>query len=283
VRDFQRSHKAQRINASLRPDEALRKTPDVRRHATEVRDSQRSHKAQWINASLKRHEALRKQLLDQEPVPRPQGNDVAPGGAQAVDRALDPAQNPNDIATAGGQTVDRALDAAAQNPNDIATVGGQAVDRAPDAAQNPNDIATAEGQAVDRALDEVKAVPSYITEREAGQTVGIAADAAQNTPPSALSAVMAMVMLMGVVALGFINFLFRRTYAKRVLAFGAMRLSQPPPDYARPLDLSWPPRNQVEADASAASTLESVKKALETIEEAAAEMASSRQLRRFRR
>ena len=90
---------------------------------------------------------------------------------------------------------------------------------------------------------------------------------------------LSLVIVMVVVALGLIKFLFRRTYAKRVLAFGAMRLSQPPPDYACPVDSSWPLRNQVEADPNAASSLESVKKALDTIEEAVAEMTSSRQLR----
>jgi hypothetical protein len=195
-----------------------------------VRDFQRSHKAQRINASLKPHEALRKTLLDQEPDPRPQGNDVA--------RAV--------------------------------------------------------GQAVDRTPDEVQAAPPSITEREAGQTVGMAsvdraADAAQNTPLPVIKGKgtaiarsldpLSVVMVMVVLALGLIKFLFRRTYAKRVLAFGAMRLSQPPPDYVCPVDLSWPPRNQIDADPGAASSLESVKKALDTIEEAAAEMASSRQLR----
>jgi hypothetical protein len=197
VRDFQRSHKAERINAER------------------------------INASVKPHEALPKTLLDQEPEPRPQGNDVPPAGGQAV-----------------------------------------------------------------RAPDEVQAAQPFITEREAGPILGMtlvngAADAAQNTPPpegkgAAITRSpdpLLVVPVMVVVALGLIKFLFRRTYAKRVLAFGAMRLSQPPPDYVRPVDFSWPPRNQVEADPSAASSLESVKKALDTIEEAVAEMASSRQLR----
>ncbi|HMC28903.1 MAG TPA: hypothetical protein VKM56_14025 [Verrucomicrobiae bacterium] len=202
----------------------------MRRQAAEVRDFQRSHKPQRINASLKPHEVLRKTLLDREPDPRLQGNDVA-------------------------------------------TDGGQAVDRAP---------------------DQVQAAPPHITERESGQTVAIAsvnlaADAAQNTPPPMIEGkgtaiirsldTLSLVIVMVVVALGLIKFLFRRTYAKRVLAFGAMRLSQPPPDYACPVDLALPLRNQVEADPNAASSLESVKKALDTIEEAVAEMTSSRQLR----
>jgi flagellar biosynthesis/type III secretory pathway M-ring protein FliF/YscJ len=193
-----------------------------------VRDFQRSHKAERINASLKPHEALPKTLLDQEPDPRPQGNDVPPAGGQAV-----------------------------------------------------------------RAPDEVQAGQPFITEREAGPTVGMAsvnraADDAQNTPPliierkgTAISrslVPLSVVMVMVVMALGLIKFLFRRTYAKRVLAFAAMRLSQRPPDYVGRVDLSWPLRNQIEADPGAASSQESVKKALDSIEEAVVEMAFSRQL-----
>jgi hypothetical protein len=195
-----------------------------------VRHVQRPHRAERINAALKPYEALPKTLFDREPDPRPQGNDVPMAG----------------------------------------------------------------GQVVDRAPDQVQAVPAYITEREAGQTVGMAsvnraADTAQNTPPFIIESMatatfrspdaLSVVPVMVVVTLGLIKFLFRRTYAKRVLAFGAVRLAQTPPDYVRPLDISWAPRNQVEADPSAASGLESVKKALSTIEETVAEMVSSRELR----
>jgi hypothetical protein len=274
VRDFQRSHKAQPINASLKPHVALRKAPDVRRHATEVRDFQRSHKAQRINASLKPHEVLRKTLLDQKPDLRPQGNDVA------TDEAL--------RKTLLGQETD-----SRPQGNDAATdeaLRKTLLDQQPDPGLQGNDVATAGGQAADRAPDEVQAAPPYITEREAGQTVAIAsvngaADAAQNAPPAVIEGkgtaitrsldTLSVAMVMVVVALGLTKFLFRRTYAKRVLAFGAMRLSQTPPDFVPPVDLSWPLRNQVEAD----SSLESVKKALSTIEEAVGDM-SSRQMRR---
>jgi hypothetical protein len=47
----------------------------------------------------------------------------------------------------------------------------------------------------------------------------------------------------------------------------------------RPLDLSSQPENQVEADPGVASCANSVKKALDVIEETVAEMASSRQPR----
>ena len=61
----------------------------------------------------------------------------------------------------------------------------------------------------------------------------------------ALTVVMVMVALS---VLGLIEFLFRPTSAKRVLAFGAMSRSQWVPDYVR--NLSSRPLNQVEADPS---------------------------------
>jgi hypothetical protein len=114
------------------------------------------------------------------------------------------------------------------------------------------------------------------------------ANAARNTPPAVIEgkgtlttrSLEALSIVLVLAALGLYKFLFRGSaYAKRVLAFGAMRRSQRPPDHVRAADFSWRPRNQVEADPGVASTLESVKKALATIEEAEAEMASSRQLR----
>ena len=73
---------------------------------------------------------------------------------------------------------------------------------------------------------------------------------------------------MVVVGLGLIEFLFWHLHAKR--AFSAMRRSQRRQDYLRPLDLSSRPENQVEADPSVASCANSVKKALDVIEEAVA-------------
>jgi hypothetical protein len=134
---------------------------------------------------------------------------------------------------------------------------------------------------VDHAADKVQAVPAANIEREAGQTVGMApvdraADAGQNTTPpvterKGIPETLSVVIVMVVVGLGIIEFLFGRTYAERVLAFSAMRRSQCPPDYVRPVDLSSRRENQLEADPGAA-----VKKALDTIEEAVAELASSR-------
>jgi hypothetical protein len=117
-------------------------------------------------------------------------------------------------------------------------------------------------------------------------SVNRSSDAAQNTSPPIIERkgmkrtldALSVVMVMVVAALGLIKSLFRRTYAKRVLAFAAMRRSQRPSEHLRPVDLSWRPPNQVEADSDAASSLRSVKKAVEEIEEAVAEMASSRQL-----
>ena len=79
---------------------------------------------------------------------------------------------------------------------------------------------------------------------------------------------------MVIVGLGLIESLFERAYAKRVSAMRSKR----PQDYLCPLDLSLRPENQVEADPGVASCANSVKKALDVIEEAVAEMDSSRQL-----
>ena len=57
---------------------------------------------------------------------------------------------------------------------------------------------------------------------------------------------MVMVALVAFSVLGLIEFLFRPTYARRVLVFGAMSRSQRAPDYVR--NLSSRPLNQVEAD-----------------------------------
>ena len=59
---------------------------------------------------------------------------------------------------------------------------------------------------------------------------------------------MVMVALVAFSVLGLIEFLFRPTYARRVLVFGAMSRSQRAPDCVR--NLSSRPLNQVEADPS---------------------------------
>ena len=231
-------------------------------------------------------------MVDRTPDAAQKPNDVAGASGQVVDRAPDAAQNPNVIAGASGQVVDRTPDAA-QNPNDIAGASGQAADRTSDAAENPNGVETASGHASDRAPDEVQATLPSTREEEADQTVRMAsmsraADAAQipsqfviehpGTPIARrLDALwVAIVMMMVFWALGIIRFLSRRTYARRVLAFSAMRL-QDPADYPRWVDLPGPARSAVEAHGGAALSLRSVKKPLGTIDAAVGEF-SSRQL-----
>ena len=152
-----------------------------------------------------------------------------------------------------------------------------------------HDDATPSEALVNRAPDAVQAAPPPATEGKAGQTVGMApvdhpaAEAAQVTPPPMIEHEgapitrsldgLSIVVAMAVVALGLIQFLFRPTYTKRILAFGAMRRSRP--EDVRPVDLCWQPLNQIETDSSTASGLTSVKKVLDTIKEVEAEMAFS--------
>jgi hypothetical protein len=162
------------------------------------------------------------------------------------------------------------------------------LDQEADPRPRGNDVPTVGAPPPDRAPDEVQAVPASIIEHEAGQTIGMEsiigpAGAAQTTALPGIERkgrlttgsleVPSVVTVIVVAALGVIKFLLRRSYAKR----GLHRLPKPT-DYGRPLALSWLSRgNQVEADDDA--ILRSVKKALDTIAEAEAEMASSRQLR----
>lgn len=103
-----------------------------------------------------------------------------------------------------------------------------------------HDDATATGSLVDRAPDDVQAAPASVIERKAGQTIGMAprdppTDAGQLNPPLIAEhkdapttrslITLSVVTLMAIAALGLIEFLFRPTYAERVLAFGAMRRS----------------------------------------------------------
>jgi hypothetical protein len=165
------------------------------------------------------------------------------------------------------------------------------LDQEPDPHSQGNDAPTAAGQAVDLVSDEIQAAPPNVTEHEAVRTVGMTsvspAAATQNPPPTVTESngtmtrsldALSLSMVIAILALGLIKLLLRRTYAKRVLAFGAMRLA-PPAEHMRPVQLSLPSRNFVDIDSSAASLL-SVKKAIDTIEEAVAEMPFSRQLRR---
>ena len=125
-----------------------------------------------------------------------------------------------------------------------------------------NDDVMAGESPVNRAADGVQAAPPSVIEPKVEPIIGTApadpsADVAQVTPLpviedkpvpitrrslDALTVVMVMVALS---VLGLIEFLFRPTSAKRVLAFGAMSRSQWVPDYVR--NLSSRPLNQVEA------------------------------------
>ena len=117
-------------------------------------------------------------------------------------------------------------------------------------------MSTAAAPPADRAPVEVQAAPAaHIIERATGQTVGMApeirsADAAPNTPPPVIESkgtpmtrsldALWLVMVV-VIALGLIELLLRRTYAKHGFAFEVMRR-------LRPIDLLRRHKNQVEAD-----------------------------------
>jgi hypothetical protein len=146
---------------------------------------------------------------------------------------------------------------------------------------------------VDASADVVQVTPPTVIEK-GEQTIGMApadvsADVVQITPrpvvehngasiTRSLELAFSLVMIMVIVALGFITLLFHHRYAERVLAFAAMRRSEARADRVRPVNFACPP--QIDADPNSISSLEtSVKKVLGTIKEAEAEMVSSRQLR----
>jgi hypothetical protein len=79
-----------------------------------------------------------------------------------------------------------------------------------------------------------------------------------------------------VVALAAPKFLFRRTRAERALALEGLGRSRRPSTVVRPMDLT---HRRIDADPSPVSSLQSVKKALDEIDGALAEMTSSRQVR----
>lgn len=111
--------------------------------------------------------------------------------------------------------------------------------------------------ATNRPADEVRPAPVAVVEGKAEPTIATAPvnsseDVGQVTAPSltergtesaamsrdTLSNVFFAFGMIAIAALGMAEFLFRRTYAKRVLAFGARRRSQPRPDRVRrPLDI----------------------------------------------
>ncbi len=80
----------------------------VRSQASHERNFRRSHKAQRINASLKPREAPpRKTLLDQEPNPGPRANEIPTAGAPAADRAAAADRAPDEVQTAPAYVVER--------------------------------------------------------------------------------------------------------------------------------------------------------------------------------
>ncbi|TYO60810.1 hypothetical protein FXV83_41800 [Bradyrhizobium hipponense] len=213
---------------------------------------------------------MRKMLSDQKP--------VRPLGARTSLGAHPPG---NDDATAASPPVNRARDEVQVAPlSVIEPKGEQTIGAAP----------------VDASADVVQVTPPPVIERKGEQTtgtalVGVSADVVQVTPPRMIdhndasitrSLDGSLVMMMILVAFGFItSLLFRRSYAERVLAFAAMRSSEARADSARPVNLRSPP--QIEADPNPLSSLEaSVRNVLNTIKEAEADMASSRQLRKAR-
>jgi hypothetical protein len=164
------------------------------------------------------------------------------------------------------------------------------------AAQTPfdprpreNDQATADNPPVNREPDEVQVAPPSNIEHKPEQIIDTApvdawTDVVQpviehrgaRTTRSLDALSVAMVMLL--LTLGATEFLFRPTYAKRLLAFGWIRRSKP--DGARAVNLSSGSRDQLETDPNGASSLESsVRKVLDTIREVETEMAASRQHR----
>jgi len=294
MRDVQRSRNAQRINASVKPDEAVRKT----RLDQQVYPRPRNPPPPVFERDgAPTSEALPKPQLDQGQDSRSQGNDATTVGGPPVDRAPDEFQ-PAPVEREAGLTVgvapvDRSMEAVENTSLPVVERDGAPTSEAlpktqPDQGQDSrpqrDDATTVGGTPVSRATDEFQSAPVV---REAGPTVGVAlvkrsTDAGENTASPVIEGngmpitrsfeALAVVMVTVVGALALIRFLFRRTYRKRVLTFDAMRRS-------RPIDLSLRPRQQVEADSGVASNLDSVKKALDEIDEALAEMTSSRELR----
>jgi hypothetical protein len=108
----------------------------VRRQASHERNFHPSHKAQRINPSLKPHEAQRKTLLDQVADTHPREDDVSKGGASPADRAPDQVQAaPTSITereteqTVGMAPVIRPTDAAQNAPPPIIESKGMPITR----------------------------------------------------------------------------------------------------------------------------------------------------------
>lgn len=273
-------------------ERALRPRWDMLWRVAPVSDLHRLHKAQ--RTKLKPHD-MRKMLSGQKPVQsfgvrtsldaRRRGDEGATAASRPVNRA------PVEVQVAPLSLIDREVEQ---------TIGVSPVDASADVVQvtPPPAIEGKSEQTIGRApidssADVVQVIAPPLIERKGEQAVGTAlvdasADIAQVTPPHMVEHDDAsitrsfdglVVMMMALVALGFIPLLLRQRYAGRVLAYAAIRRSEARADDARPVNLLCPPR--IEADPSLVSHLEaSVKNVLDTIREAEAEMASSRQLRR---
>jgi hypothetical protein len=107
-----------------------------RRQASHERNFHRSHKAQRINASLKPHEAQRKTLLDQVADTHTREDDVSKGSAPSADRAPDQVQAaPASVTereteqTVGMAPVIRPTDAAQNAPPPIIESKGMPITR----------------------------------------------------------------------------------------------------------------------------------------------------------
>jgi hypothetical protein len=242
---------------------------------------------------------------------RRRGSDDARVGTPPVNRARDEVQvgAPSVIERKGDQTTaptDASADVVRITPPTVVesqgdkTIGTAPADASADVVQiTPPTVVERKGDQTvgtapaDASADVVRITPPTVVEK-GEQTIGMApadvsADVVQVKPPPvvehngasitrSLELAFSLVMIMVIVALGFITLLFHHRYAERILAFAAMRRSEARADCVRRVNFACPP--QIEADPNSVSSLEaSVKKVLGTIKEAEAEMASPRRLR----
>jgi len=167
-----------------------------RRHATPSRDFHRFQRAQRTNRSLKPHKLVRKMLPDHKPM---QSLDARSSWAP-------PARG--NSATAGAPLIKRSADEVQVAPTSVIEKAEPTFGTAP----------------VNRSADVVQVAAPPLIERSA-EPISRSRD-----PLSEVSFAIGMVV---VAALGIFEFLSRRTYAKRILAFGAMRRFPPRPENVR--------------------------------------------------
>jgi hypothetical protein len=167
-----------------------------RRHAT-VLHFHRSHRAQQTNGSLKPHKLVRKILPDQKPMQ----------SLDARSSLAAPARGNN--AAAGPPLINRSADEVQVTPTSVIEKAEPTFGTAP----------------VNRSADVVQVTAPPLIERSAEPI------SRSHDPLSEVSFAIGMVV---VAALGIFEFLSRRTYAKRILAFGATRRSPPRPENVRP-------------------------------------------------